>query len=251
MDPSMMNAETGPFRIDGGDVGCVMIHGFTATPWCFRELGAYLAGAGYTVSAPLLPGHGLTPEALEACRWESWIDTALKEAQDLKRSTNSIFLLGHSIGGAVALLSADRFDAKGVILISTPVRPMDWRLRLLPIIRPFVRSWKKGRRSDLSKLPAGAEYDRYPLKGVAQLLVMLREVRKRIGNIQCPVLILHGRGDRRVSVKDADWIYDRIGSDIKEKIIIEDDRHLITMGSEKERVADEVRNFMDRYSFDP
>ncbi len=245
-----MNVETGPFRIRKGRVGCVLIHGFTATPWTIKELATFLADADISVSCPLLPGHGTTLESLENVTWNSWVETALEEVLVLKKSTDHLFLIGHSMGGAIALLAANQCDVDGVILLSTPIRSMDWRLRFLSVLKPFIRSWKKRRRPDKRNLPDGVEYDRYPLKGVAQCLSMLRELRRHIEDVKYPVLILHGEGDRRVSVENAHWIYDHISTDKKEKIIIDDDRHLITIGSEKERVKGEVLRFIQTVSRD-
>ena len=53
----------------GGDVGCLVLHGFTATPSEVRWLAEHLAGQGHTVYAPRLAGHGTTPEALARTRW--------------------------------------------------------------------------------------------------------------------------------------------------------------------------------------
>ena len=41
-----------------GQVGIVVVHGFTANPTGTRPLGMRLAAAGYSVEVPLLPGHG-------------------------------------------------------------------------------------------------------------------------------------------------------------------------------------------------
>ena len=48
-----------PFFYEGNDTGVLLIHGFTGTCGQMRPLGEALRGAGYTVMAPLLPGHGL------------------------------------------------------------------------------------------------------------------------------------------------------------------------------------------------
>ena len=42
----------------GGESACLLLHGFTSSPYEMRLLGEYLGREGYTVSIPLLPGHG-------------------------------------------------------------------------------------------------------------------------------------------------------------------------------------------------
>ena len=64
-----------PFFLNGngkhGDVGCVCVHGFTASPEEMRWLGEYLNARGLTVYGPRLAGHGLTPERM---RTQHWLD---------------------------------------------------------------------------------------------------------------------------------------------------------------------------------
>ena len=50
-----------PFFIKKGKTGILCVHGFTSSAWDYREFGKYLADKGYTVSAPLIAGHGTTP----------------------------------------------------------------------------------------------------------------------------------------------------------------------------------------------
>ena len=50
-----------PFFLPGGSTGCLLIHGFTASPQEMRRLGEHLAGEGHTVLGLRLPGHASTP----------------------------------------------------------------------------------------------------------------------------------------------------------------------------------------------
>ena len=60
LDPS-------PFLLEGGRVGVLLIHGFTGSPPEMRLIGEYLHQRGFTVAAPLLPGHGTVIV-------EKWVD---------------------------------------------------------------------------------------------------------------------------------------------------------------------------------
>jgi len=46
------------FFFEGNEIGVALFHGFTATTAEVRPLAEYLRSFGYTLSAPLLPGHG-------------------------------------------------------------------------------------------------------------------------------------------------------------------------------------------------
>jgi hypothetical protein len=56
-----------PRRV-AGEVGVPPIHGFTGSPAEMRLLDHYLHERGLTVAAPLLPGHGARPAALNRQR---------------------------------------------------------------------------------------------------------------------------------------------------------------------------------------
>lgn len=61
-----------PFYWKGGSTGVLLCHGFTATTAEVRLLAKTLYENGYTVTAPLLPGHGTSPEDCNRFTWQDW-----------------------------------------------------------------------------------------------------------------------------------------------------------------------------------
>ena len=61
------------FLWQAGPVGVLLVHGFTATTAEIQPLAETLYSAGYTVSGPLLPGHGSSPEQLNKTKWQEWV----------------------------------------------------------------------------------------------------------------------------------------------------------------------------------
>ena len=66
--------DPGPFFLDGGPIGALLVHGFTGAPTEMRPIGERLASHGWTVSGPLLPGHGTRVEEMNACSYVDWIE---------------------------------------------------------------------------------------------------------------------------------------------------------------------------------
>ncbi len=59
-----------PFYFQGTNGKAVLlIHGWSSVPYEVRRLGVYLYENGYTVSGPLLSGHGTVPKDLENIKW--------------------------------------------------------------------------------------------------------------------------------------------------------------------------------------
>jgi len=54
------------FQLPGNRTGFVLLHGFTATTTEVKPLAERLHHEGYTISAPLLPGHDSHPDDLNA-----------------------------------------------------------------------------------------------------------------------------------------------------------------------------------------
>ena len=54
----------------------LLLHGFGDTPQTLHYVADALHAAGYTVRAPLLPGHGRTLAAFGATRAKQWISAA-------------------------------------------------------------------------------------------------------------------------------------------------------------------------------
>ena len=63
------------FIYPGNKTGFVLVHGFTATTTEVRPLAERLHQEGYTVSAPLLPGHDTHPDDLNKVSWQDWYQT--------------------------------------------------------------------------------------------------------------------------------------------------------------------------------
>ena len=84
-------------------IGVLLVHGFTGSPASMRPWAEYLNRHGYTVSVPLLPGHGTKVEDLNLVKWQEWPAKAESELQSLLASCEKVFLIGFSMGGNISL----------------------------------------------------------------------------------------------------------------------------------------------------
>ena len=122
-----------PFMIKGGPVGCLLIHGYTGTPFEMRLLARSLAEDGYTILAPRLFGHATSPEDLLRARYWDWIADVEDALDILKGITDHQVVLGLSMGGILAMIAAARYQVDGVVSFSTPSNlPQDLRVKFLP-----------------------------------------------------------------------------------------------------------------------
>src|SRR2546430_6543846 len=102
MDPE----KTRPFELGPSDASadaCLLLHGFTGSPWDMRPLGDALAARGFRVKGVRLPGHGGEPEAMAGVSARDW-EEACETALDSLASTPRVFVAGLSMGALLALL---------------------------------------------------------------------------------------------------------------------------------------------------
>ena len=109
------NAE--PFFFPVNTTGCLLIHGFSASPTEMQPLGDFLAGKRYTVLGIRLAGHGTRMSDLQRMQWQDWYMSVLDGWHLLKSITKKHILIGLSTGGALALYHATLFPVQGVVRI--------------------------------------------------------------------------------------------------------------------------------------
>lgn len=228
--------------------GCVLIHGFTGTPWAMEHLGRRLEALGASVRIPLLPGHGTVPEDLNRVTWTDWIETVRVQCRSLEKSCDELFLIGLSMGGTISLLLAQERELRGVVCLSTPVKMKSWLRPLLPLIRLFIKEWKKKRDPAVSGHGEEIGYDRYTLPSLIEFFDLMKTCREGLHRVRCPVLIMQARNDRTVPERNADLIRDRIGSADKTVHRLNHPAHMITRGQNQDEVEQRVLAFVQARS---
>jgi carboxylesterase len=215
-----------PFFLPGKDTGCLLIHGFTATPNEVRGLGQYLGEQGYTVLGPRLAHHGSTPGDMRRSRYYDWYLSALDGWHLLHDRCRQIVVAGMSMGGTTALLLAARQPVAGVVSMSTPVqlRP-DPRMRIVRFyarVRPFLPKpwWDESQRA--------SRYPVTPTIALHELREYMEEAWAALPQITAPALLMHSRTDPTVPPENMEIIYAALGSEQKEMVWWEDAEHVMT-----------------------
>lgn len=215
-----------PFFISGGSVGCLLIHGFTATPNEVRGLGEHLAGQGYTVLGPRLAHHGSDPADMNRSRWHDWYLSALDGWHLLRGACEQIVPIGMSMGGTTALLLSARQPVSAVVAMSAPIYiPSDPRfpfLRAIGMVQPLMEkpAWDESQRA--------SRYPVLPTQAVGELRHYLEVVERALLAVTAPALLLHSRADETVPPDSMERIYRRLGSQQKEMVWYDDAQHVLT-----------------------
>lgn len=97
-------------RWEGGDKVAVLVHGLFSDRRCWHRLAPQLVARGYSVVAPDLRGHGLSPRArYTTADWALDLVTTLPTEPDLA--------IGHSLGGLALALAAEPLGASRAVYL--------------------------------------------------------------------------------------------------------------------------------------
>lgn len=242
-----------PFYHAGGETGCLLTHGFTASPQEVRDLGTNLAQGGCTVLGVRLFAHGIKLEDMNRARWTDWLGSVEDGYYLLQNQCERIFLIGSSVGGSLSLILATEFPCAGIVTLATPFRlPPDPRLKrlkpILKLLRYVLPAIPKGPPSwhDPQARLERVAYDGYPLNAILELEPLLATMRAVLPDVRVPALLMHSKNDRFIPPDHMQQIYTQLGSSDKRMRWVENSSHVITCDAEREKVFQEVTDFIQR-----
>src|SRR5262245_66506084 len=85
-----------------------------------------IAGAGFEVSVPRLPGHGTVVDDMLDTRWPDWLAAAVDAYDELAARVDHVAVVGQSMGGTLACwLAANRPATVALVCINPMVLPRE------------------------------------------------------------------------------------------------------------------------------
>jgi carboxylesterase len=241
-----------PFFFEGTNGKAILlVHGWTTTPYELRRLGRYLNEFGYTVSAPLLRGHGSVPKELEKADWTDWLVDIEKEFETLKSKHSKVFVGGTSIGSNLVLfLAKSHPEISGLVLMATPYKVKFESLsflcaKILKRIKPFHKKYYPptfGANNTITRL---ISYQSYPIKSALEIFQLVKETRKIIPAVKQPCFLIQSSSDHVVAKNSLEEIYNRIGSKIKSKRYLKRAYHTFISDIKNEDIFEDILGFLN------
>jgi carboxylesterase len=246
------------FYFDGAGVSALLVHGLTGTPYEMRYLGERLASAGVRVRGIRLAGHAGAPEELGAATHENWYESVVQGFEELRRYGDPNVVIGLSAGAVLsARLASDQREAVAGLVMLAPAfflpRPVTAVLKLVAMVGTPLKNLYLYNSADSDIHDAGARRVHptvrlMPLTAPISLLELSAIVRPMLPRITQPALIMHARNDHTCPMqKNVGYLMRNLGSRQKRALELEDSYHVITVDSEKDRVANEVVNFVAQF----
>jgi carboxylesterase len=183
----------------------LLLHGSGDSPQTLRYLGEQLHRAGYTVYAPLLPGHGRSPREFAQVSAADYL-TAARAALDVLRARHGwIGVAGLSMGGALAVqIAAEAADIRVLVLMApylSATPQVAWATRTAPLwglVQPYVDARGGLSVHDPVARAASYAYGVVAPKALRALLETAARGRAALPAVTVPTLVIHSRADNRV-----------------------------------------------------
>jgi len=252
--PVIRGAQTIDLQEEGSP-GVLLLHGFGDTPQTLALLARKLHKSGYSLYAPLLPGHGRNMDAFGKSRAADWIAATRSALAQMRSRHESVSVVGLSMGGALAvLLAAELNDIPALVLIAPYLGMPRW-LRLAASTQ-----WIWGRLAgeinardprsvrDPIEREKNLAYGAITGRALFELWKVVRLARKSLAGVKAPTLIIQSREDPRCPPEVAEFALNALGSREKQLVWTEGAGHIITVDYGRERVFNEVENWLRVHS---
>jgi carboxylesterase len=244
-----------PFTLEGTNGrALLLLHGSGDTPQTLRYLAQRLHAAGYTVSAPLLPGHGRSPRAFTQVSAAGYLAAAREALVTLRAKAPWVGVVGLSMGGAIAAqLAADSRELRVLVLLApylTPPTDVQWVARLSPawgLLQPQLGG--RGERSvhDPAARAASHAYGTFPPRALRALIATAAAGRAALARVTVPTLVLNSRDDNRIPRALAERATVAMRAPV-EREWVDGCGHVITVDYCRDVVADLTLDFLARHA---
>ena len=245
----------------------LLVHGFIEHGGRYAPTAEALAGRGYAVSVTDLRGHGRSDGP--RC-WTGSFDEYIDDLdgffdRTVRRAQGKpVFVLGHSLGGLIALLwCIRRHPTPSGLILSGPVLQLHDRLfpwlrhltRLGSTLFPRLRLARMGGRNISRDAAVVAQFrddplvfhGRFPVRTGAEILRAGGLARAGFKEICVPLLILHGTADRVAAVEASRELFQRAGTTDKTLRLYPNLYHEVLNEPEKEQVLADLIAWIDRH----
>jgi carboxylesterase len=256
------------FRLKGSlGKAVLLIHGMTGAPGEMKFLAKRLHRRGFSISAPLLAGHGVDEANLLRTDWRDWLDSVREGYHHLRADHDEVYVAGICVGGALGLaLAAEEPAVAGAAVYSMTYRYDGWNMKrwysaIAPVAEPFAglplirrmtftepypfglkdERLREGMAATQGAVIPGA-LDRLPLGAMAEMHRLSAHLDRVAGLIDQPTLILHARDDDMSHPRNAFRLREALGGPVKLELL-DDCYHMIHVDRQRDLVGDLTADF--------
>jgi carboxylesterase len=194
------------FTLDGSNGrALLLVHGSGDTPQTLRYLAERLNATGYTVSVPLLPGHGRSPRDFVRVSATAYLAAAREALDQLRQRAAWVGVGGLSMGAAIAAqLAAESPDVRVLVLMApylTPPSAVRWMARTSAawgLVQPYLDGRGETSVHDAAARSASYAYGVFPPSALRALVDTAAAGLAALGRVTAPTIVINSRQDNRI-----------------------------------------------------
>lgn len=233
---------------ENSDTIVIFVHGLMGSPLQFSDLVEKVYEKGFSAVSLLLPGHGGSGFCFAKAKikdWEEYLENQLRKYSKYK----NIYIVGHSIGGLLALNASLEFDLKGIVLLATPLVLNLFNVALLPkraklflgkVDEKIIKSYKQ--LNSIGK----PYYISMPfwIRVLLQPYILIKKTKKNLSKVLTPTLVIHSKSDETATLESSYLFNELLVNTKHEILILKDSWHAYYTDYEKEIIATKVDAFI-------
>ncbi|NIA53027.1 alpha/beta hydrolase [Massilia sp. TW-1] len=248
----------------------LLFHGLLSSPQEFGLIAHSLRSKGLSYEAATVPGYTLG--SVFAPDWRRWRAAGIDVINSKGPANARVILGGLCMGGvlaaALALQAPERIA--GLVLMSPSFDFDGWGMSPIRHLRhigywsgldryfsvaerePYgvknarIREWIARELHERKHSAAGPA--RVPLRALREAERMMKDVRARLHELSCPILMIHAREDEITSLGSVRRLFDALPQVDKELVVLENSYHMITIDNERQQIPVLLDRFCRRVS---
>jgi len=228
----------------------VFIHGFMGSPQQFSGLFETAYRQGYSVAALLLPGHGGSARNFATGTLGLWQNHVDNEVERFSHKYLNIFLVGHSMGGLLALNSSIKYSScvHGLYLLACPFiitsfSPYAFKLRLKQV---FSRSSNpiKSAYLDNCSVTLSPNMIWCTIRPSAEVKKLVQITESNLPKVRVPVTAVYSYADELTSIKSLDILKAGLHDVPFGQILLADSTHAYYTPQERSTIEKGLEDFI-------
>ncbi len=232
-------------------VGVLLVHGLNGSRHDMQELSDLFYAQGMVTENILLPGHGSQVRDMLPLGWPEWAEAVRAELHALKQHCDLVFLVGHSLGGALCLHAAAHEEVAGIVAMCAPITMRPWMVPMIQLakrVAPLLPTLREDIRDPEARRRYTRDVYRWtPMAPVESMLRFLPQLRGELAQITAPALVMISVRDHVVPARDGRQIYRLLGSKEKHLVTLHRSYHVIMKDHDREEVFAKTIAFVQRH----
>lgn len=220
----------------------LIIHGFAGGTYDEEPLANFLElNYSFDVFTFTLPGHEYV--ANMNAKYSEWISYSEKQVEYLiNNGYNSIYLIGHSMGGVIATYLATKYSQiKKLVLVAPAFKYFyDENDGLISILKKGKLLFK-----DYGYETIVNRFIKASISSVNEFTKLIKQYYNTPSLITIPTLIVQGLDDRIVPKKSAEYIYSNLKG-VKQLLYVKNVNHDVFRGKNVNVINKEIEYFLKK-----